>query len=112
MARTTSAASTTALVTVTHPVVTLRDQREGKFAFPTSASHPQVTAEAAARIARERFDADDALIEFVMAKGWTDLKTQAILNNVRAEGFAVGMARLNRLMGRDAKGSALPAKAE
>ncbi|REE21196.1 hypothetical protein B0G71_4348 [Paraburkholderia sp. BL27I4N3] len=111
MARATSAAPTPALVTVTHPVVTLRDQREGAFEFPTA---PQTlrAQTASARISRDRFDADDALISFIKANGWADLKTQKILDSIRAKGHACGMSRLNKLLGRDSKGNALPAEAD
>ncbi|MFM0279990.1 hypothetical protein P0D75_18425 [Paraburkholderia sediminicola] len=63
----------------------------------------------AARISRERFDADDALISFIQANQWNDLKTQKILDGLRAQGRACGMARLNKLLGRDSKGNPLPA---
>jgi hypothetical protein len=112
MARTTSAAHAAPLVTVTHPVVTLRDQREGKFVFPKAEQAVRPQAEATARVSRERFDADDALISFINANGWADLKTQKILDSVRAKGHACGMSRLNKLLGRDSKGNPVAAKAE
>lgn len=122
MART-STANTAALQIVTHPVITLRDQREGEFEFPKAeaALAPsggvivggeavvQAAPAPAARVSRERFDADDALISFIQANQWSDLKTQKILDSLRAKGHACGMSRLNKLLGRDSKGNALPA---
>jgi hypothetical protein len=112
-----AAANTAALQTVTHPVVTLRDQREGEFVFPTApqAVRPQATADAAkasgARVTRTKFYADDALIEFVTMHGAAAWKTQKILDFVRAQGHSASMARVNRLLNRDAKGNPLPVEA-
>ncbi|NYH26250.1 hypothetical protein [Paraburkholderia bryophila] len=100
-----TANSAAALVTVTHPAITLRNQREGEFVFPTA---PEAVA-LVARISRERFSEDEELISFIQASGWADLRTQKILDSIRAKGFACGMSRLNKLLGRDAKGNALPA---
>ncbi|WP_434109225.1 hypothetical protein [Paraburkholderia caffeinilytica] len=108
MATKTSAANT-ALVTVVDPIACVRNVREGEFTFPTAPQtvRPQAAA-SGARVTRERFDADDALISFINANGWADLKTQKILDSVRAKGHACGMSRLNKLLGRDAKGNPLP----
>jgi hypothetical protein len=65
-----------------------------------------------ARVARERFSADDALVSFVQAQGWSDWKTQKILDTLRQQGRACGMARLNKLLGRDAKGNPISTVAE
>ncbi|MFM0428180.1 hypothetical protein PQQ75_04120 [Paraburkholderia aspalathi] len=125
MARTTSAAKTTTPAAANIALIT---EREGAFTFTTAASalhdaHVEaarfagqmkaVSARApAARVSRERFDADDALISFINANGWADLKTQKILDSVRAKGHACGMVRLNKLLGRDSKGNPLPVEAE
>ena len=66
----------------------------------------------AARVSRERFSEDDALISFIQDSGWSDLKTQKVLDNIRAAGHRAGMARVNRLLNRDAKGNPLTVEAE
>jgi hypothetical protein len=98
---------------------------EGKFDFVTAATVPHdahvvtrmqqpVTplsfpAKAVTRVARDRFDADDMLLNFIKANGWEGLKTQKILDSARAKGYSASMARVNRLLHRDSKGNALPA---
>lgn len=97
-------------------------EHEGQFVFTTTATAlhdahvaarpaPVPAKASGARVARAKFDADDALIEFVTMHGAAAWKTQKILDFVREQGFACGMSRLNRLMGRDNKGNALPVEA-
>lgn len=104
------------------PVACLTTEREGAVTFPTAATAlhdahvgarpAPVSAKASrARATRTRFDADDALIEFVTMHGASAWKTQKILDFAREQGFACGMSRLNRLLGRDSKGNPLPAEA-
>lgn len=107
-----------------NPVACLTTERSGAFTFTTAATAlhdghvaarilASVAAKApAARVTRTKFDADDALIEFVTMHGAAAWKTQAILDFVRKQGFACGMSRLNRLLGRDSKGNALPVETE
>lgn len=122
MARTNSAAKTTAPAAANIALIT---ETEGRFDFVTAANalhdaHVEaaqfasqmkaVPAKASgARVTREKFDADEALISFIQDSGWTDLKTQKILDSLRAQGRACGMSRLNKLLGRDSKGNPLPA---
>jgi hypothetical protein len=110
------------------PGVSLVTERDGQFAFTRASdvalhdSHvaaaqykgPQGwrTIEGDARVARERFSADDALVSFVKDQGWGDKRTQWILDSLRAQGRACGMARLNKLLGRDARGNPVARVAE
>ena len=109
----TKATKTAAIVTVFDPIASVRDARDSDaFVFPTSASRPQAAKGETARVARERLDSDSALISFTNANGWAGLKTQKILDSVRANGHACGMSRLNKLLNRDARGNALPVTTE
>lgn len=112
MATKSAAAKTTATA---DPVASLATEREGAFIFTTAtalhdahvAVRPApVSAKApAAQVSRERFTEDEQLISFINANGWADLKTQKVLDSIRAQGRACGMARLNKLLGRDSKGN-------
>lgn len=109
MATKSTAAKTTALATVVDPIAAVRIAREGEFSFPKA---EQALPAPIARVSRERFSEDEQLISFIAANQWNDLKTQKILDSLRAQGRACGMSRLNKLLNRDRLGNPLPAEAE
>jgi len=77
---------------------------------PTPVFAPAGTRSApTVRVERARFDTDEALVEFIFKHGFNTMKTQKVLDSIRAQGYSCSMARANRLLGRDAKGNALPA---
>ncbi|KPD18003.1 hypothetical protein ADM96_15595 [Burkholderia sp. ST111] len=77
-----------------NPVACLTTERSGAFTFTTAATAlhdahvavrpaPASAKAPAARVSRDRFDDDTALISFIAANQWNDKKTQWILDNIR-----------------------------
>lgn len=122
MAKTFAAPKTTAPAATNIALIT---ERDGAFIFTTATSalhdaHVKAaqfarqmkavpTKAPAARVSRERVTEDEQLISFIQDSGWSDLKTQKVLDNVRAAGHRAGMARVNRLLNRDRLGNPQPA---